>query len=761
MESLLNLSLNLSLLQGLNLNLELFMIGKDVIEAHGLTEEEYNSIVKLLGREPNLTELGIFSVMWSEHCSYKSSIIHLKKFPTSAPHVLQGPGENAGVIDIGDGLAAVFKMESHNHPSFIEPYQGAATGVGGILRDIFTMGARPIALLNSLRFGSLDKPGNKNIIRGVVSGIAGYGNCIGVPTVGGEIYSNEIYNQNPLVNVLCLGIAKRDRIFKGRATGVGNPVIYLGSKTGRDGIHGATMASEEFGDGLKEKKPTVQVGDPFTGKLLMEACLELMEKDLVIGIQDMGAAGLTCSSCEMASRGGTGIEIELSRVPLRENGMTPYEIMLSESQERMLLVAEDGREDEVISICKKWGIDASVVGVVAGDGMIRVRERGKVVAEIPSKALTDDTPRYNREMRVPSYLDVIQSLDINQLKEPYDYNDILLRVISSPNIASKEWAYEQYDHMVRTNTVVRPGSDAAVIRIKGTNKSLALTTDCNSRYCLLNPYMGSLIAVAEAARNLAVSGARPLAVTDCLNLGNPERPEVMWQFAMAIEGISDACKRLDIPVVSGNVSFYNETKGLGVYPTPVIGMVGLIDRPESITTQWFKDEGDIIVLLGDTDEEIGGSEYLWVVYQMERGIPPYLHFEKEAGLNRSVLEAISIGIIRSAHDLSEGGLGVALAEGCISRKGPAIGASIFLKDYGMRPDLFLFSESQSRAIVTVKGEHLDDIFRIAAAHGVPAARIGVVEGDSFRVTMADRGMIIDIKVKEIEERWREAIRNYV
>lgn len=737
------------------------MINRDTIEAHGLSEEEYSSIIKVLGREPNITELGIFSVMWSEHCSYKSSIVHLKKFPTTAPYVLQGPGENAGVIDIGDGLAAVFKMESHNHPSFIEPYQGAATGVGGILRDIFTMGARPIALLNSLRFGSLNKPGNKHIFSGVVSGIAGYGNCIGVPTIGGEIYSNEIYNNNPLVNVLCLGIAKRDRIFKGKATGVGNPVIYLGSKTGRDGIHGATMASEEFGDALQEKKPTVQVGDPFTGKLLMEACLELMERCLITGIQDMGAAGLTCSSCEMASRGGAGVEIDLSSVPLRENGMTPYEIMLSESQERMLLVAEKGREEEVISICKKWGIEASIVGMVTGDGMMRVKGGGTIVAEIPSKALTDDTPRYNREMSVPSYLDIIQSLDINQLKEPYDYNGVVLKILSSPNIASREWIYNQYDYMVRTNTAVRPGSDAAVIRIKGTNKSLALTTDCNSRYCLLNPYMGSLIAVAEAARNLSVSGARPLAVTDCLNFGNPERPEVMWQFAMAIEGISDACKRFDIPVISGNVSFYNETKGLGIYPTPVIGMVGLIERPEFITTQWFKDEGDIIVLLGDTGEEIGGSEYLWVVHQMERGIPPYLNMDKEVELNKSILDAISMGIIRSAHDLSEGGLAVALAEGCISRKGSAVGASIFLEDYGMRPDLFLFSESQSRAIVTVRKGHLDDMIKIAGRHGVSAARIGVVGGERFRIAMDGRGTIIDIDAIEMKERWGEAIGNYV
>lgn len=737
-------------------------ISREIIEAHGLTEEEYRSILKLLGREPNVTELGIFSVMWSEHCSYKSSAVHLKKFPTSAPHVLQGPGENAGVIDIGDGLAAVFKMESHNHPSFIEPYQGATTGAGGILRDIFTMGARPVALLNSLRFGPLDKPSNKHIFSGVVSGIAGYGNCIGVPTVGGEVYCNDIYNYNPLVNVLCLGIAKKDRIFKGNASGIGNPVIYLGSKTGRDGIHGATMASGEFGDGLKEKRPTVQVGDPFTGKLLMEACLDLMEKDLILGIQDMGAAGLTCSSCEMASRGGTGVEIELSSVPLREKGMTPYEIMLSESQERMLLVADKGKEEEVISVCRRWGIDASVIGMVTGDGMMRVKEKGKTVAEIPSRALTDDIPRYNREMRIPPYLDIIQSLDTNQLKEPADYNDVMIRILSSPNLASKEWVYNQYDYMVRTNTVVRPGSDAAVIRIKGTDKSLAITTDCNSRYCLLNPYMGGLIAVAEAARNLAVSGARPLAVTDCLNFGNPERPDVMWQFAMAIEGISDACKRFNIPVISGNVSFYNETKGLGIYPTPVIGMVGLIDRPESITTQWFKDKGDIIVLLGETREEIGGSEYLWVIHQMERGIPPYLDMDKEAGLNRSLLDAINVGIIKSAHDISEGGLGIALAEGCISGSRPAIGASISLGEHGgLRPDMLLFSESQSRAIVTVRKGHLDDLMRIADINGIVAERIGVVGGERLSIELPSRGTVIDIKVDEMRETWREAIGIYV
>src|SRR5437762_4948660 len=534
----------------------------ELVESHGLNESEYKLIEEILGRAPTYVELGIFSVMWSEHCSYKSSRVHLRKFPTSGPRVVQGPGENAGVIDIGDGWVAAFKMESHNHPSFIEPYQGAATGVGGILRDIFTMGARPIALLDSLRFGLLDQPKNRHLFKGVVAGISWYGNCCGIPTVGGEVVFNEIYGLNPMVNVFCLGIAKKDRLFKGQALGVGNPVIYLGSKTGRDGIHGATMASDAFDEDSEAKRPTVQVGDPFTEKLLIEACLELMDKDLLIGIQDMGAAGLTSSSCEMASRGDSGIELELASVPRREPGMTPYELLLSESQERMLLVAKPGREGDVLDICKKWDLAAAVVGRVTADGMLRVKDQGVTVAEVPARALADDAPKYERPAAAPPYQDHLQSLQLEVIAEPKDCNTVLETLLTSPTIAHKGWIFEQYDHMVQTNTLVRPGADAAVLRLKGTDKALAVTTDCNSLYCVLNPYIGAASAVAEAARNLVCVGARPLALTDCLNFGNPERPDIMWQFVLAVEGIADACRALEIPVVSGNVSFYNETNGL-------------------------------------------------------------------------------------------------------------------------------------------------------------------------------------------------------
>src|SRR5947208_1949637 len=533
-----------------------------LVASHGLTPEEYQKILKILGREPAYTELGVFSVMWSEHCSYKSSRHYLKLLPTEGPRVLQGPGENAGVVDIGDGLAVAFKMESHNHPSFIEPYQGAATGVGGILRDVFTMGARPIALLNALRFGPLDRPKNRYLFRGVVSGIAGYGNCVGVPTVGGEVCFNEIYNKNPLVNVFCLGIARRDKIFLGRAAGEGNPVLYIGAKTGRDGIHGATMASDSFEEGEESKRPTVQVGDPFTEKLLIEACLELMDKDLLIGIQDMGAAGLTSSSCEMASRGDSGIELELASVPRRETDMTPYEVLLSESQERMLLVAKPGREDDVLEVCKKWDLSAAVVGRVTADEMLRVKDRGVVVAEVPARALTDDAPKYQRPAQPPLYQDHLQSLALEHLPEPKDYNVVLETLLASPTIPHKGWVFEQYDHMVQTNTIIRPGADAAVVRIKGTRKALALTTDCNSLYCVLNPYTGAASAVAEAARNLSCVGARPLALTDCLNFGNPERPDIMWQFSLSSEGIADACQALEMPVGRGHVRSCHETNGL-------------------------------------------------------------------------------------------------------------------------------------------------------------------------------------------------------
>ena len=737
-------------------------ITKDLIAQHGLTEEEYQKIETLLGREPSLTELGMFSVMWSEHCSYKSSRAFLKKLPTDGPHVIQGPGENAGAVDIGDGLAAVFKMESHNHPSFIEPYQGAATGVGGILRDIFTMGARPIALLDSLRFGPLDLPKNRYLFSGVVAGIAGYGNCIGVPTVGGEVYFNEIYNHNPLVNVFCLGIARKDRIFRGRASGVGNPVLYIGSKTGRDGIHGATMASDSFEEGSESMRPTVQVGDPFTEKLLLEACLELMEQDLLVGIQDMGAAGLTSSSCEMASRAGTGIELELANVPRREPGMTPYEVLLSESQERMLLVAKSGREGEVLDICKKWDVDAAVIGRVTSDGILRVKEKGVVVAEVPARALTDDAPKYERPAEAPAYQDMLQSLPLELIPEPNDCNAVLEALLASPTIAHKGWVFEQYDHMVQTNTVLRPGSDAAVLRIKGTAKALAVTADCNSLYCMLNPYTGAASAVAEAARNLVCAGARPLALTDCLNFGNPERPDIMWQFILAVEGIADACKALQVPVVSGNVSFYNETRGLSIYPTPVIGMVGLLEHVERAVSLGFKAEGDSILLLGETGEDLGGTEYLRAVHHREQGTPPVLNLEREVALQRVVLQAVAQGLVRSAHDCAEGGLAVALAESCLSAANGPLGAEIALDAHGLRRDSLLFGESQSRIILSVKAADRERIEALASQEDVPCSVLGFVSGRrlkiSIRAAQGRPALWIDRPCDKLARIWRGALR---
>lgn len=708
-------------------------ISPELIQQHGLSEEEYQQILKHLGREPNLTELGVFSVMWSEHCSYKSSRIHLKRLPTEGPRVVQGPGENAGAVDIGDGLAAVFKMESHNHPSFIEPFQGAATGVGGILRDIFTMGARPIAILDSLRFGELDMPKNRHLLKGVVAGISWYGNCMGVPTVGGEITFNDIYSKNPLVNVFCLGIVKKDRLLRGLAKGTGNHVLYIGAKTGRDGIHGATMASDSFDDASEKKRPNVQVGDPFLEKLLLEACLEFLEQDLLVGIQDMGAAGLTSSSCEMASRSGTGIELDVAKVPRREPNMTPYEILLSESQERMLLVAQPGKEDDVLRVCRKWGIDAAVVGQVTDDGMLRIREGDVIVAEIPAHAIADEAPRYDRPSAPPQYQELLQALNLDALPDVKDPTDALLKLLASPTIASKRWVFRQYDHMVGTNTVVRPGSDAAVVRIKGTQKSLAMTTDGNSRYCLLNPYMGGGLAVAEAARNLVCSGALPLGATDCLNFGNPERPDIMWQFIMAIEGIADACRAFEVPIVSGNVSLYNETNGLSIYPTPIIGMVGVIEREEDITTQWFKQAGDAILLLGETREDLGGTEYLKVMHSREQGMPPWLDLEREQALQKCVLSLIQKGWVQSAHDCSEGGLLVTVAECCFTNPSTPFGAQITLRQERIRLDALLFGESPSRVVISVKQEHLTEVQQyIQEFDGdVPMSVLGQVSDTAF------------------------------
>lgn len=726
-------------------------LSPEIIASHGLTEEEFQRIVKLLAREPNHAELGVFSVMWSEHCSYKSSKRLLKLLPTEGPAVLQGPGENAGIVDIGHGLAAVFKIESHNHPSFIEPYQGAATGVGGILRDVFTMGARPIASLNSLRFGSFDHPRTCYLLGGVVAGIGGYGNCVGVPTLGGEVSFDECYNSNILVNAFTLGIAKKKRIFRGRAKGIGNPLIYVGAKTGRDGIHGATMASEAFSEQAEKRRPTVQVGDPFTEKLLLEACLELMEKDCLVGIQDMGAAGLTSSAAEMAARGGTGVELELSHVPLRERGMTPYEILLSESQERMLLVAKKGSEEEVKRVFERWELDAVVVGRVTRARLFRASFHGEEVVNIPIEALTSEAPVYNRPSERPEGHDEIQKLDLNKIVEPKDLGEVLKLLLDSPNIASKEWVYRQYDHFVRSNTVVAPGADAAVIRVKETEKGLALTVDGNSRYCYLDPYVGGILAVAEAARNLTCVGARPLGLSDCLNFGSPEKPEVMWQFSQVIQGIRDGCVGLGVPVVSGNVSFYNETDGRPIYPTPVVAMVGLLPKLARVVTPWFKAAGDLVVLLGRTRDELGGSEYLRLIHGMVRGTPPWIDLRLERAVQQCCLKAIERGIVRSAHDTSEGGLAVALAECCIGGPEKALGARIETHEM-VRADALLFGESQSRIIVSVRERDLGRLREIAAREGAPVQAIGVVGGTRFIIQP-----LIQAPVEELKAIWSTSL----
>jgi phosphoribosylformylglycinamidine synthase subunit PurL len=733
------------------------IIDDQVLDRHGLTRDEYTRIVDMLGREPTLTELGIFSVMWSEHCSYKSSRVHLKTLPTTGTRVLQGPGENAGAVDIGDGLAAVFKIESHNHPSFIEPYQGAATGVGGIIRDIFTMGARPIALLNSLRFGSLEDPLVRRTMSGVVAGIAGYGNSIGIPTVGGEIGFDESYTGNPLVNVFCLGISRADEIIKGTASGAGNPVYYVGAKTGRDGIHGATMASAEFDEKLEEKRPAVQVGDPFMEKLLLEACLEVMKTDALVGIQDMGAAGLTCSTCEMGSRGGAGVEIDVANVPQRETGMTPYEIMLSESQERMLLVVKKGREQEVERIFEKWDLHAVHIGEVTTDGKMRVKDHGEVVAEIPNSCLTDEAPVYRRPMQEPAYLAEARQLSFDSLNAPASLPDVFRKLLASPNIASKRWVYRQYDHMVRTNTLVVPGMGAGVVRVKETNRALALSTDCNGRFVYLDPFRGTQLAVAEAARNVACAGGLPIGATNCLNFGNPQKPEIMWQFAKAVEGIGVACRALGIPITGGNVSLYNETDGRAVLPTPVLGVVGLIENADRVVRRAFRAEGDTIVLLGDSRFELGGSEYLMVMHGLIRGLPPELDLEREAALQRLLVEGAASGLIRSAHDCAEGGLAITTAESCFDTDlGAAIDVAAVDKAGRFADVATLFGESASRVIVSVRDSQLNELFALAGKAGVPAAAIGTVGGDRIRISIAGR-TVIDEPLRDAERIWSTAI----
>jgi len=717
----------------------------------GLSEEEYERVLKILGREPNHLELGIFSVMWSEHCSYKSSRIHLKTLPTEGPQVVQGPGENAGVVDIGEGWGVAFKMESHNHPSYIEPYQGAATGVGGILRDVFTMGARPIANLNSLRFGAGDHPKTPFLVSGVVAGIAGYGNCMGIPTVGGEVFFDASFNGNILVNAMTVGLVRNDGIFKGLAEGVGNPVMYVGSKTGRDGIHGATMASGEFDESSEEKRPTVQVGDPFTEKLLLEACLEVMSKDVLVGIQDMGAAGLTSSSFEMASRSGSGIEMDLDKIPVREEGMTPYEMMLSESQERMLLVAKRGCEEKVVEVFKKWDLDAVVVGRVTDDGWMRLKMNGKVVGELPIAPLTDAAPLYDRPQK-PADLKARQALDFDSLSWPQESRDTLLSLLGSPNLSSRKWVYRQYDHMVMTNSVVLPGSDAAVLRVKGLKKGIAVTSDCNSRYCYLDPRLGARHAVAEAARNLVCSGAKPLAATDCLNFGNPEKPEIMWEFAEAVKGLGEACRALGTPIVSGNVSLYNDTNGVSIFPTPTIGMVGLLEDVEKHVTSWFKSAGDAVFVIGDLSGTLGASEYLSWIHGKTAGAPPSLDLDREKAVQDFLLRCIDAGLIRSAHDISDGGLAVALAESCLSDPNQAVGVEVSLADSKsdrQRAEL-LFGEGASRILVSVGPQQVGTFEQLAAAAALPMSRIGNVVQGGFKIAPW-----IDLPMDRLRRVWED------
>jgi len=725
-------------------------VAADTAAEHGLTPEEWSAILELLGRPPTLEELGVFAVMWSEHCSYKSSRALLRQLPTTGPQVLQGPGENAGAVDIGGGLAAVFKIESHNHPSFIEPFQGAATAVGGILRDVFTMGARPVAILDSLRFGAPDHPRTPYLVKGVVAGIGHYGNCIGVPTVGGELHFDAGYDHNVLVNAFTIGIAPRDRLFHARAGGTGNPVIYVGARTGRDGIHGASLlASAAFDATAAQKRPAVQVGDPFTEKLLLEACLELTQSDHIVAIQDMGAAGLTSSSLEMAGRGGAGIVLDLDAVPLREAEMVPYEILLSESQERMLLVARAGSEAAVQAIFARWDLEAAVIGRVTDDGLFHARWHGTEVCTLPVAALTERAPVYRRPAEEPAALEDLQRFDLKEVQEPVDFTHALLTLLESPNLCSREWVYRQYDQLVGGNTVVRPGADAAVVRVEGTRRALALTVDCNSRYCKLDPYLGAVLAVVEAARNLVAVGARPLAVSDCLNYGNPERPDVMWQFQQGIHGIRDACLALGTPVVSGNVSFYNETDGRSIPPTPTIAMVGLLDDVETHITSWWKGEGDLIALLGRSREELGGSEYLAVLHGIERGIPPWIDLDAERRLQRLCLLATQERLLRSAHDVAGGGLAVALAE--CSLGGAGLGARITLEQ-GMRADALLFGESQSRMVVSLRRRHLGRLRDLARREEVPFTVVGEVRG--ARLVIGD---LVDLPVEAARTRWRQAL----
>ena len=774
----------------------------EIVERHGLTPEEFERIKKILRREPNLTELGIFSVMWSEHCSYKNSRKELKKFPTSGPNILVKAGEeNAGVVDIGDGWAVAFKIESHNHPSAIEPFQGAATGVGGIIRDIFTMGARPEFCLNSLRFGPITDGGtraamsqnkeaptvgrtpqdrrsqiaaNRRLFTGVVSGIAHYGNCVGVPTIGGEIYFDESFEGNPLVNVFCLGVLRHEQLARGAARGVGNPVFYVGAETGRDGLAGAAFASRELTEESRQDRPAVQVGDPFKEKLLLEACLELLARDAVAGIQDMGAAGLTCSTCETASRGGSGIEIDLARVPKREPGMTPYEILLSESQERMLIIAKRGKENVVREIFEKWDVPCAEIGRVTDDGIMRVRNNGSIAAEIPAKPLAEEAPLYSREAKPPSAVAAGYDCRVNELPK-IDNHEALRQLLRDPTIASKNWVYRQYDHTVRTGTVVKPGSDAAVFFVRYANKILAATTDCNSLYCRLDPREGGKIAVAEAARNLTCSGAKPLAITDNLNFGNPYKPENFWQLREAVEGIAEACRTFGTPVTGGNVSLYNESPAGVVDPTPTVAMVGLIDKEQHITTQWFKDASDVIILVGAVGQvgnsgySLGGSQFLRVCYGRTEGLPPRVDLKLEIAVQSAVRDLIREGLVKSAHDCSEGGLAVALAESCFN-PGGRLGADVDLENCGgsragcaggtpaSRAEA-LFNESQSRIVISVAAKDVEKTMSMLRARDVPFQQLGEVGGDDLRICAGDE--TFRWPISDLYDDWFNAVRRAV
>jgi len=753
------------------------VITPEIVDQHNLTSEEYEKILSIMGREPNLTELGVFSVMWSEHCSYKSSRVHLKRLPTSGPRVIVPPGENAGVVDIGDDWCVAFKVESHNHPSFIEPFQGAATGVGGILRDVFTMGARPVAAMNSLRFGPLSERGaiatgsnstneertkvlkrNRAILKGCVEGIGHYGNCFGVPTIGGEVVFDEAYSLNPLVNAFALGIVRKDQIFFGKAEGIGNPVLYVGAKTGRDGIHGATMASAEFDDAALEKRPTVQVGDPFLEKLLLEACLEAMRSGAIAGIQDMGAAGLTSSSVEMAARAGTGLELDLTLVPQRETGMTAYEMLLSESQERMLIVARKGREKELVEIFNKWDLDAVVIGKVVEGDRLTIIHNGVVEADLPVMALTDEAPKYNRPMSEPPASAGGQPLD---LKSDVTPSEALKKLLGSPNICSKHWVYEQYDSMVRTNTAILPGADAAVIRVKETRRAIAMCLDGPGRYVAVDAKEGAKLAVAEAARNVVCVGAKPIAVTNCLNFASPERPEVMQSFSDVIDGMKEACEAFETPVVSGNVSFYNETDGRGILPTPTIGMVGLIDDTRKMITQGFKNEGDLIAMLGVTNDDLSVSEYAQTIVGhstddlIALGRIARIDLDLERKIHDSILKLADEMLINSAHDCSDGGLAVAIAESCFSSLNrEAIGAKIDLESNGLSKEATLFAESPSRIVISFASEKLDRVREVVG--DIPFAVIGSVNDDFLKISI-DGEPEIDLPVSKLEGVWESSL----